>query len=271
MEQEIGHSEVRSSLVNQDPFTAAFTDASRSATRRSTTPAWEGAGARAANGEGPCEPRRRLPGATTQGPGGPAACPTNDSSQRFTAASPPTTNCSRKDTRTATVNGVPAKETSAANECFANRFQNGDLDFDGLDYVPGAWPDGSGNHPTSFALRGAVPAESSAVPADPVRNRRRRLVYSPVQYRNRRPGPARPRRSAPSSTRSGPSASWPSRSGRGRDRVRCGTSAISCRRPSKPSAGTPSTAPPTWPGSLARAPVPVLPNPAVHWRLASFR
>ena len=62
--------------------------------------------------------------------------------------------CFPQGTRTATVNGVAVTETSAANQCFADRYQNGDLDFDGLDYVPGAWPDGSSNHPSSFAYAG---------------------------------------------------------------------------------------------------------------------
>ena len=154
MEQEIGHSEVCSSLANQDPFTAAFADGQSFSDPQVYDTCVGGSEGRAAKGEGPCDPQTGLcQNATTQGPGGPVACPTNDPASgalcEFADG-----NCFAKGTRTATVNGVPAKETSAANECFANRFQNGDLDFDGLDYVPGAWPDGSGNHPTSFAYAG---------------------------------------------------------------------------------------------------------------------
>ncbi len=154
MEQEIGHSEVCSSLANQDPFTAAFADGQSFSDPQVYDTCVGGSEGRAAKGEGPCDPQTGLcQNATTQGPGGPVACPTNDPASgalcEFADG-----NCFAKGTRTATVNGVPAKETSAANECFADRFQNGDLDFDGLDYVPGAWPDGSGNHPTSFAYAG---------------------------------------------------------------------------------------------------------------------
>jgi hypothetical protein len=35
------------------------------------------------------------------------------------------------------VNGVNTTEFSAANQCFNNRNQNGDLDFDGTDYIQG--------------------------------------------------------------------------------------------------------------------------------------
>jgi hypothetical protein len=62
--------------------------------------------------------------------------------------------CLPKGTRTVLINGVPTSESSRANQCFDNRFQNGDLDFDGLDYVPDAWPNGSPNHPTSFEYLG---------------------------------------------------------------------------------------------------------------------
>ena len=39
--------------------------------------------------------------------------------------------------------------------CQDNFFQNGDLDFDGSSYIRD-WPDGSPNHPTSFAYTGPV-------------------------------------------------------------------------------------------------------------------
>ena len=54
--------------------------------------------------------------------------------------------------------------SSDANQCFDNRFQNGDLDFDGLDYVPNSWPDGSKNHPTAFEYAGPFQASGKPYP-----------------------------------------------------------------------------------------------------------
>ena len=51
------------------------------------------------------------------------------------------------------INGVPATESARTNECYQNRFQNGDLDFDGQSYLPD-WPNGSGNYPTTFQYAG---------------------------------------------------------------------------------------------------------------------
>jgi hypothetical protein len=52
------------------------------------------------------------------------------------------------------VNGVATTAWADANQCFANRYQNGDLDFDGLSYQKFAWPNGSRNHPTAFQYVG---------------------------------------------------------------------------------------------------------------------
>ena len=38
--------------------------------------------------------------------------------------------------------GAPTRMESDANFCFANRFQNGDLDFDGTSYQRNTWPNG---------------------------------------------------------------------------------------------------------------------------------
>lgn len=46
------------------------------------------------------------------------------------------------------------EEHSDANQCFADRYQNGDLDFDGLSYQSFAWPNGGPNHPTAFEYAG---------------------------------------------------------------------------------------------------------------------
>ncbi len=52
------------------------------------------------------------------------------------------------------VNGSPTTESSPLPFCFADRFQNGDLDFDGTDYVPFTWPDGTASHPTPASYIG---------------------------------------------------------------------------------------------------------------------
>ena len=62
------------------------------------------------------------------------------------------------------MNGVPTPEFSDANQCFTGRYQNGDLDFDGLNYVPGSWPDGTRNHPTSFQYVGPFQASGKPYP-----------------------------------------------------------------------------------------------------------
>jgi len=60
------------------------------------------------------------------------------------------------------------------NFCQANRFQNGDLDFDGIAYRPTSWPDGSSSAPTS--IRYAGPFDSSGNP------------YPKVQFETDAPG-----------------------------------------------------------------------------------
>jgi hypothetical protein len=61
--------------------------------------------------------------------------------------------CFKQGTRTVLINGVPATASARTNECFANRFQNGDLDFEGQSYLAD-WPNGSPNYPTSFQYAG---------------------------------------------------------------------------------------------------------------------
>jgi hypothetical protein len=46
------------------------------------------------------------------------------------------------------IDGSPATESSRLNFCFADAFQNGDLDFDGNGYQEGSWPNGQSNTPT---------------------------------------------------------------------------------------------------------------------------
>jgi hypothetical protein len=148
MQQEIGHSEVCNSVKNQDPFTFSSTY-SDPKVFDTCVGGSEGPGQ---TGEGPCS-GATCQNATTQGPSGPVACPTDD----FTSGALcefADGYCFQKGTRSVTINGLPVTESSDANQCFDNRYQNGDLDFDGLSYQASAWPNGTGNHPTAFEYAG---------------------------------------------------------------------------------------------------------------------
>jgi hypothetical protein len=154
MQQEIGHSEVCNSVTNRDPFSASFPGGQSFTDRNVFDTCVGGSEGRAATGEGPCDPATGIcQNAMTQGPTGPVACPSNNFTSTATCEYADA-NCFMKGTRTALVNGVPVTERSRANWCNTGRYQNGDVDFDGLDYVPNAWPDGTRNHPTSFQYVG---------------------------------------------------------------------------------------------------------------------
>ena len=150
MQQEIGHSEVCNSVKNQDPFTFGTTY-SDPKVFDTCVGGSEGPGK---TGEGPCDPNTGIcQNPSTEGPNGPVACPTNDFSSGANCEFADG-NCFQKGTRTVTIDGVPATESSDANQCFDNRYQNGDLDFDGLSYQASAWPNGTRNHPTAFEYAG---------------------------------------------------------------------------------------------------------------------
>ena len=162
MEQEIGHSEVCNSVTNQDPFTASFPGGQSYSDPNVFDTCVGGSEGPTATGEGPCT-SSGCQNATTQGPNGPIACPTNNPASgalcEFADGY-----CFQQGTRTADVNGVPTTELSDANQCFADRFQNGDLDFDGLSYIASAWPNGSPNHPTAFQYAGPFQANGRPYP-----------------------------------------------------------------------------------------------------------
>ncbi|MGD0604812.1 MAG: hypothetical protein ABSA53_14575 [Streptosporangiaceae bacterium] len=151
MEQEIGHGEVCNSVTNQDPFTAGFPGGQSFSDPNVFDTCVGGSEGPTATGEGPCT-ASGCQNATTQGATGPVACPTSDPASgalcEFADGY-----CFQKGTRTAVLNGVPTTEEARANECYNNRFQNGDLDFDGQSYQPD-WPNGSTNYPTSFQYVG---------------------------------------------------------------------------------------------------------------------
>ena len=152
MEQEIGHSEVCNSVTNQDPVSISYPGGQSFSDPNVFDTCMGGPEGPTATGEGPCT-STGCTNATTQGPNGPVACPTNNPASgalcEFADGY-----CFQKGTRTAEVNGVATTEFSDANQCTQSRFQNGDLDFDGLDYVANSWPNGTGNHPTAFQYIG---------------------------------------------------------------------------------------------------------------------
>ncbi len=162
MEQEIGHSEVCNSVTNNDPFTASYPGGQSYSDPNVFDTCMGGSEGPTATGEGPCT-STGCQNATTQGVNGPTACPTNDPASgalcEFADGA-----CFQKGARTAEVNGVSTTEFSDANQCFANRFQNGDLDFDGLDYVANSWPNGTRNHPTAFEYAGPFQANGHPYP-----------------------------------------------------------------------------------------------------------
>jgi hypothetical protein len=152
MQQEIGHGEVCNSVSNKDPFNAAFSNGQSFSDPNVFDTCLGGSEGPKAVGEGPCTAAGICQNATTQGPNGPVACPTNDAASgalcEFADGS-----CFQQGARTVLINGVPTTESARSNECFNNRFQNGDLDFEGQPYQAD-WPNGSPNFPTTFQYAG---------------------------------------------------------------------------------------------------------------------
>jgi hypothetical protein len=163
MEQEIGHNEVCTSLTHKDPLTSAgLVDNSVSDTCVGGN---EGG---STTGEGSCSTTTGVcQHPTTEGTTGPVACPSNN----FTSGNLceyADGICLPQGSRTITLNGVSVTETMPINYCQADRFQNGDLDFDGISYQTTSWPNGSTSTPTSFRYVG---------PFDPAGN-----TYPRVQF-----------------------------------------------------------------------------------------
>ena len=161
MQQEIGHGEVCNSVTNEDPFSAAFPGGQSFSDPNVFDTCVGGSEGPTATGEGPCS-GTTCQNATTQGSTGPVACPTTNAASgdlcEFADGY-----CFQQGTRTAVLNGTPVTESSRANECYNNRFQNGDLDFDGQSYVPD-WPNGSPNLPTAFQYAGPFLANGKTYP-----------------------------------------------------------------------------------------------------------
>jgi hypothetical protein len=155
MEQETGHSEACNSVANKDPVSETFGDGqSYSDPQVYDTCMGGGSEGPHAVGEGPCNGSTGIcKNPTTEGTTGPIACP-SDSFVSGQLCEYADGFCFQKGTRTAVINGVKTKESVPISWCADNRFQNGDLDFDGVPYQRGTWPDGSPNHPTSIRYVG---------------------------------------------------------------------------------------------------------------------
>jgi len=164
MEQEIGHSESCSSLLYQDPYSEITGDGQSYSDPDTYDTCVGGSEGPGQTGEGPCNPTTGVcQNAETEGPNGEVACPTDQSGTgalcEFADAF-----CFAQGTRTVVINGVTTTAYSRSNECFADRYQNGDLDFDGLSYQPFAWPNGGPNHPTAFQYVGPFQADGQPYP-----------------------------------------------------------------------------------------------------------
>jgi hypothetical protein len=146
MQQEIGHGESCNSVSNQDPFSKSYPDDQSYSDPNVFDTCNGGLEGPAATGEGPCT-GVICQNATTQGPTGPVACPTNNAASgalcEFADGY-----CFPRGDRTVLINGTPTAESAPLAYCNQARFQNGDLDFEGNSYVAD-WPDGSPNHPNS--------------------------------------------------------------------------------------------------------------------------
>jgi hypothetical protein len=162
MQQEIGHSEVCKSLSGRLPFSESSGGQSYSNPNDFQT--CVGGTEPTGRGEGPCNPNTGIcQNATTEGPTGPVACPTNDSNSGANCEFSDYI-CHPKGNHTVNINGVATVENQALAMCLDNGFQNGDLDFDGVSYLERAWPDGTSNHPTPFRYVGPFNAAGHPYP-----------------------------------------------------------------------------------------------------------
>jgi hypothetical protein len=152
MQQEIGHFETCSSVTNSYPYTASYSGGQTFSDPNTAQTCVGGTEGKGKAGEGPCNASTGVcQNATTEGG---AACPSdNFTSGNLCEYSDMT--CAPAGPRPINVNGAAETVSWPIAGCQDNYFQNGDLDFDGASYLKD-WPDGSPNHPTSFAYRGPV-------------------------------------------------------------------------------------------------------------------
>jgi hypothetical protein len=164
MEQEIGHSESCNSVAYRDPVSETTSDGQSYVDARVFATCMGGTEGPSARGEGPCNLKTlTCAHATTEGTTRPIACPSNSLTSgalcEFADGF-----CFAKGSRTVLIDGAKAKESVPVAWCGDNRYQNGDLDFDGLDYLPYTWPDGSSSHPTSINYLGPFTSTGKPYP-----------------------------------------------------------------------------------------------------------
>ena len=160
MEQEIGHGESCSSVSNKMGFATTYSDNTSYVDPNVYQTCNGGNEGTGKTGEGPCNLSTFIcKHATTQGRYGPVACPTNDATTgqlcEFSDGF-----CFPKGSRSVLINGNAAKETWPVAGCTQTFSQNGDLDFDGVDYRAD-WPNGSSSFPTSIRYVGPFSGGSS--------------------------------------------------------------------------------------------------------------
>ena len=207
MEQEIGHSEVCNSVTNQDPFTVSYPGGQSFSDPNVYDTCVGGSEGPNASRRGPVHPR---PSARTRRPKGPPArWPARRTTRpAASCASSPTASASRRERGRRSSTAWRPRSHRRPTSASPTGYQNGDLDFDGLAYLA----DVAGREQRTTRRRSSTPGRSSERPY-----RTRRSSSRPTSAARRTcatPPPARaarPRRSAPSSTRSGRSASWPVR------------------------------------------------------------
>ena len=150
MEQEIGHFETCSSITNTYPYTASYANGQTFDDPNTAQTCVGGFEGRGKVGEGPCNATTGIcQNATTEGGG---ACPSDNFTSGALCEFSDMT-CAPAGPRPINVNGAAETVSWPIAGCQDNYFQNGDLDFDGSSYIKD-WPDGSPNHPTSFAYIG---------------------------------------------------------------------------------------------------------------------
>ncbi len=163
MQQEIGHGESCGSLANSDPYSITYGNGSSYSDANVMDTCNGGVEGTSATGEGPCNTGTGLcSNSTTQGANGPVACPTND----FTTGALcefADGYCYPAGTRSVTINGTPTTVSEPLNFCNQNRFQNGDLDFEGNSYIAD-WPNGSSSFPTSLRYAGPYTTDGQPYP-----------------------------------------------------------------------------------------------------------
>jgi len=166
--QEIGHSEVCNSLKYDDPYTLSFANGQSYTDNSTYDTCVGGSEGPGQTGEGPCittSTGLTCQNAETQGPNGePQACPVSNPASG-TLCEYADAYCFPKGSRIIEVNGVTTTAWSDANQCFADRYQNGDLDFDGLSYQRSSWPtSGNPDHPTAMDYVGPFQANGRPYP-----------------------------------------------------------------------------------------------------------